>query len=416
VLRSGRTANLVKFVHHTATADHPDLSVRKRFLARLYIALDMRMHHATRTEAMTRRLEPVIARGLFHANDASPDSENLDHFLANVREQVLLKVREDGLESHHAIAAFTGNMSTSCENCARICGGMVCSGGIFDRATLTTGGYCWKPMQILFEKLCEWAEEFYQHVPSMQNAELRIDFATQVAKSLKVEGATRFPAEDAIWARRASVTIDLPDDLFDESHLGALPYVMFHEIFVHGPESWGAIKPRVPSDEFNAFREGFLDRAAFLALKQKLDEGESLPEPFHHATAAIATQADAAHMARLDLGALVGHGGRAVDHHRGYIRARQRGRERFEEWLRTHGLARTMRIATYLNTLPLSLDQQATFLSLIEFAALGADWSSLVLNRQGFMAPVSELEAAVERDDGAAVIDLLDRAVDEDDF
>ncbi len=77
---------------------------------------------------------------------------------------------------------------------------------------------------------------------------------------------TRFPTHDDFGDRNATVEINLPVDWFDEAHMKRLPYLMFHEICVHGPEAWhGASRSRAGpqrTSERCSFREGFVDAAA----------------------------------------------------------------------------------------------------------------------------------------------------------
>lgn len=98
---------------------------------------------------------------------------------------------------------------------------------------------------------------------------LTLTFLTMPTTTGAVDGSTRFPQGDARGARKAEVTLQLPAELNPKA-LSELPYIMFHEIFVHGPESWGCEGQRIATRSSCAMREGFVDAAAAFVLSSEL--------------------------------------------------------------------------------------------------------------------------------------------------
>jgi len=88
-----------------------------------------------------------------------------------------------------------------------------------------------------------------------------------------------------VACRAAAVAINLPLQEFRDNHFCHLPFTMFHEVFVHGPQAWETDGCRAVVGEHCALREGFVDAAACAVLQAALD-AKSLPpmlDPFFEA-------------------------------------------------------------------------------------------------------------------------------------
>ena len=163
----------------------------------------------------------------------------------------------------------------SCENCSRDrANGAVCNGTLQDERILKSfdglGAPCWRLVTELFDELVAIAEEHY--APMLNGAGLTVRLSTRPTPKPVVGAKAQFPPQDSATGRMTSITVDLPNESLDYTHMRSLAYTMFHEIFVHGAESWLAAGRRSTTTELCAFREGFVDAAAAAVLQEHLSE------------------------------------------------------------------------------------------------------------------------------------------------
>lgn len=136
----------------------------------------------------------------------------------------------------------------------------------------------------MFVWLVALAEKVY--APALQGnggGGLALRLRTLPQRTPELTGETQFNlVKDATAARAADVGIKLPLQQFSDNHLCQLPFTMFHEVFVHGPQAWKTAGCRKVVGEHCALREGFVDAAAHAVLAAEL-ETASLPrllQPF----------------------------------------------------------------------------------------------------------------------------------------
>ena len=137
----------------------------------------------------------------------------------------------------------------------------------------------------IFTWLVHIAEASY--APVLGNSRgLALRLCTQPVAESELTGETEFHSvNDAVACRAAAVAINLPLQEFRDNHFCHLPFTMFHEVFVHGPQAWETDGCRAVVGEHCALREGFVDAAACAVLQAALD-AKSLPpmlDPFFEA-------------------------------------------------------------------------------------------------------------------------------------
>jgi hypothetical protein len=137
----------------------------------------------------------------------------------------------------------------------------------------------------MFTWLVNIAETIYAPVlRGSISSGLALRLCTLPVPARELTGETRFVG-DKIACRAADVAIKFPLQHFCDNHFCHLPFTMFHEVFVHGPQAWDTNGCRIIIGEHCALREGFVDAAACAVLQAALDE-KSLPlmlEPFFEA-------------------------------------------------------------------------------------------------------------------------------------
>lgn len=137
----------------------------------------------------------------------------------------------------------------------------------------------------IFSWLVNIAETIYAPVlGSSQCSSLALRLCTLPEPEQELTGVTSFVG-DKVACRAADVAIKFPLQHFCDNHFCHLPFTMFHEVFVHGPQAWDTNGCRVVVGEHCALREGFVDAAACAVLQAALD-AKSLPrmlEPFFEA-------------------------------------------------------------------------------------------------------------------------------------
>jgi hypothetical protein len=263
----------LKFVADIRHGDYPDLPLRKVLAARM-LGAKVRIH------ARIAKLDGTNVSRLFtelqgKAETANPDNheESLETYLFRIADELRYGHKEP--ESMKLISAFHENIEkigcTLCLSSGQIEGGPCKNRPDHDRKVMSAGLYgpqCWSLLAELFISLTELAERHYERYIPAGTLTLRLEPLNTGSNDASAQ--TYFPCSDAANGRQAIVRVLLPNGGFDERHLKLLPYLLFHEICVHGAESWrggsrSLIGP-LRTSERCAFREGFVDAAAVSVL------------------------------------------------------------------------------------------------------------------------------------------------------
>jgi hypothetical protein len=142
--------------------------------------------------------------------------------------------------------------------------------------------------------------------------------------------------------------------------------MMFHEIFVHAPESWEAQARRAETNERCAFREGFVDAAALYVLLSGLKRRKRVPDSHRDFIHSYEIGAKLAHLERRNHGP----GGR-MSH---VASTRDAGATVFDV-LEKKGYAKdAVRIAICLNRLALSEEERTRVLIVLVEIADSLRW------------------------------------------
>lgn len=114
---------------------------------------------------------------------------------------------------------------------------MPCRNRLRDSESLEGVGQCWSLLTELFTCRVELAEETYGGLLNGHEVRtLHLRLQTRRTTEADLGARTRFLHETGS-KRRAIIELKLPIERFDDSHLTRLPYILFHEICVHGPEA-----------------------------------------------------------------------------------------------------------------------------------------------------------------------------------
>ncbi len=354
-----------KFRPDTAHAEHPVLSDRKALTTRM-IAAYVRVQ-AEQSNPLDQGFDDLQltvdarTRSSSHKVHTTTLSTFLNDLVADLRKLNATEAARLMIERFAAEAA-----SIDCERCARNSGsGLPCNHSLDDAQNMEYGGQCWSLLTELFTHLVGLAEEVYG--PLLREHEIRdlhLRLCTLRTTDAELGARTKFPPENGS-GRRATIELRLPVEEFNDTHLTRLPYILFHEICVHGPEAWlgGSRHLDGPerTTELCAFREGFVDAAAAWLLCHRL---VNAPERLgRHAALADKYEAAtrAAHHERASVGpAGLRAGGERDRTLRGIKNSREQGQSLFARLLGLDGdgLKATggavARLAFALNLLPLT--------------------------------------------------------------
>ena len=243
-------------------------------------------------------------------------------------------------------------------------------------------------------------------------------------------GASTTYMEDQTNDRRVEITIELPVSDFNDTHLLRLPYILFHEIFVHAPKSWGASTSRreLPKEERTtelcAFREGFVDAAALYVLRKGLSvrgRTSQLHELHGEFARDYSAKAKTAHVERRSkgpTGQLPRGGGENIEH---VIKARERGGELFDQFRELNLGDEAVKVAVCVNHLTLTTEQRNRLLTALEEAVKALEMAGdPEFWQQGHYEPGltrwleahGKILAMARAGRGSLLIDFVDRMVD----
>lgn len=292
----------VSFVGYVSHRDHPSFENRKELVGKALAALYFDMCGCGDGE-LARISEMVRQRSAHRAPD---NRVTLNEFLNDLHAKAVADWQEGLNPSSTAkvqLDAFKAHVDEI--SCARCTTDPPCNGSMFrDAGLVADGGRCLSIFTRMFTALIDLATDGYRDIVSA-TAPPRIDVTLKTEISRKqggeVGGKTEFPEADDIAARQAEVTATLPLTDFGQEQLARLPYVLFHEVFVHCPESWTKSGPRLHTKETCGFREGFVDGAAASLLARSLNTGRVQLSDLPQLSGDFALETMSGHLARSSL-------------------------------------------------------------------------------------------------------------------
>ena len=358
----------VRFIGDVAHQEHPSFENRKELAGKTLAVLHFDLAGGGSGE-LSNLSQMVRQRSAHRAFD---NRVNLVDFLSDLHSKAtdaLAESPEPTREAQDQVAAFKAHADEL--DCTKCTAEEPCSGRILrDAALVAAGGLCLSVVTRMFAALVDLATKGYRDVHSSSApAIIRIVLKTEISRrdGGELGGKTEFPQADALAARQASVTATLPLTEFGPQHLARLPYVLFHELFVHCPESWASVGPRRHTKETCGFREGFVDGAAASLLSRALNSGMVELSAFRRLSGDFAHETLAAHMARTSLVAV-----RRSAAAPGLIPAeslRRKGAKAFALFREAVGTDAEL-LAAALNVLDASDEERSAFLILLESIAL----------------------------------------------
>lgn len=223
----------------------------------------------------------------------------LDEFLNTFREEVHKHTSgyDDPLFDQVRAILVPKGPHFGCNVCVEDAEDMKCKDVMGDRFMLghTDGGLCLRFLKGLVERFAKVAETTYADIvgdlPDSTQLIPHLSLATSKkpnpAATLPVDGAFVQPPKpddaaevEIIWPIRDGVLGDL------DAAIISLPYLVFHEVFVHGAQGAACDGPRFLVDMDCAFTEGTVDCIAYDILsKHILPVSDNVPEllkPLRH--------------------------------------------------------------------------------------------------------------------------------------
>lgn len=170
----------------------------------------------------------------------------------------------------------------NCTNCGRA--GWSCNGGLIDRHMIADpeGGLCLSFLKQIVENFASVAEGSYAEIVGETAAECSIPTIVletyrnnSSTGTLPIDGEFQQPTSKA----PAIMRIHWPVDGELDSAIKSLPYLVFHEVFVHGLQGAGLECPRFRVSDDCAFTEGAVDAVACdILLDRVLPMENALPK------------------------------------------------------------------------------------------------------------------------------------------
>lgn len=238
-------------------------------------------------DAVSARLFQIFDAEIYERlaeDQAREDPLSLIDFLTNVADQI------DSASAHIAgepVDEVRRSMRTmtkhfDCSNCGKR--GMVCNGGIVDNNLFADpeGGRCLQFLVVMIESFAHAAEQYYRAVAGdscpttlIPSIILETYRNKKTCGTLPIDGEFQPPLIDAAAVLRIYWPID---KTLDQAIL-SLPYLVFHEVFVHGAQGSALPGPRFKVFDTCAFTEGAVDAVACdLLLKNVLSHPDNLPK------------------------------------------------------------------------------------------------------------------------------------------
>lgn len=394
-LPNRKTERVARFRVDPDRSEHPDydgrskLAVRVPVVAHLEMPLDLDTARRRGHRVLARRIRNTLE---VHIAQRTGYSGILEAVTGDVTAHRAAQQRSTGSASPQTAALLDTLGGLACASCTtrRVCSGRTTDHKIVNDAR--NQATCLGFILDMFSRLVESAEAFY-HVHVGEDAlsaaghpGLSLRLVTLPTLSAQLGAFTQFPSDDAVDNRCADVTVTLPVDVLDQSHLGALPYFLFHEIAVHGPEAWFDPGRRATTSTTCALREGFVDAAAVAHLIDALRQDLAFAA-FPNLSLKLADLTRQAHLNRINpnTSAMVPAEAEAEDT-RGQVR--QWGSATFEAY-RAAGLEQTGRkLAAALNLLAASDNARAAYLAIARAAATALAPATRLLGSPEYEAAV----------------------------
>lgn len=352
----------VRFLSDIAHANHPDLVARKHLAARVLLARNL--HVLANEKRLPRKsVKNLVLTGQVKIDiEAKNSNKTLTVFLEEVVTAIKAQWESDRVSAdtstqmeHAAIELLLSQLSQeavglSCHNCMDQRGEKTqCEGKVADAHIVAQRATCLDFVTTVFAFLVKLAESFYQPLlRPTPSGELVIRLQTKHTNGRALEASTRFVGDGPL-ERRAQVHVKLPLR-FNATHLKRLPYLLFHEIFVHAPEAWGAASFREATAERCAFREGFVDAAALHVLQHGLRDLDVVPHSHHDFAEPYRRESRSAHRDRIS------HGPAGVeldDEEDDLVAIRESGSLAFDRLAESDLAKEAVDLAICINSLPL---------------------------------------------------------------
>jgi hypothetical protein len=353
-----------RFVVSAASREHPALSVRKEIFARAWIARNLRLRAAKKKILRTKHLDTLIDSVIASAQAPAiiQDDVTFDQYLATFVRYVAEFVDRQGAvldkDVRDLFQQFAEGLSVNqCEDCAGRAKQRPCNGKLADWSVMSRGMDCWRFLTELFQSLVDFASEIYSPLlPADSSLQLRIGLQTTTSSDEKLTAETRY-AKDSSSERAAQVILYLPEAIVQE-HLEHLPYVIFHEVFVHVAESFLDAGVRSPTPETCPFREGYMDSVAAMLLARVLkEEPHRIPAFFREFTREMSLAVEIAHHMRLSpAGPSAEASTQEARRISNVVKARRDGRMAFEEVVEAVGIGHARNIGVAANVMELDED------------------------------------------------------------
>jgi hypothetical protein len=266
---------------------YPDLQWRKQLAARLLIARNI--------SPRANRLKGAILTAASAAAKQPGQVPKLDNFLGLVLKAARHQAKNPAANVDTAkkklhdrtFKDFRDDLtSISCRDCVRsrltalkeeftepVLERRICDGKN-DHDNLTGAASCLALITQLFFDLAALAEKHYASLLEHSNNHKLLIYLQIVPTNEPDLGAkTEFLDEDG--NRIAKVQLKVPVEHLHHTQYFRIPYYIFHEICVHGPEAWDLEGPRrLCTPSRCPLREGFVDAAAVYVLNKALSAGE----------------------------------------------------------------------------------------------------------------------------------------------
>ncbi|HEX7945000.1 MAG TPA: hypothetical protein VF495_10060 [Phenylobacterium sp.] len=401
----------VRFEPDSAHEEHAHLPFRKQITARWLVARDFSWPLVDAFPAEILELTDV-AHALIRSG--ARRKESLSAFLARVAADLKAQAEDiPGLPPDATSRLISTVGEIQCVACAQRVGGAPCAGGFGDAPNLRGLAACLEPISEVFRTVANIAEAAYGEVLDDRSEALRLRLVIEAVTGDLVTGGTSFP-EDTPAVRSARIALGVPVETFDGNALGHAIYVLFHEVFVHGPEGWLGDGQRTPSNDRCALREGFVDAAGVHLFLRCLRDGGA-PGVLSSHVERLAADVEFAHISRVHAAPFAVSGARAA-HIQSVVSNRRAGRDWFETLEHVGWADRACRLAMCLNTLSLTPEQKGALIPPLHRAIGSLKHRSTDAQPGKYSNMLADLLEAADRLDAPAARAILEEDVDRPDF
>ncbi|MEX0369695.1 MAG: hypothetical protein AB3N09_03635 [Tateyamaria sp.] len=271
------------------------LADRKALAARiLNLLLQRKLADLAADRPDSANFAQVVQQQIDSVRRADPldDPWSLDDFLDTFRQEVQKHTSgyDDPLYDQVRAILVPKGPHFGCSVCVEEADDMKCKDVTGDRYLLghNDGGLCLRFLKGLVERFARVAETTYAEIVGdlpdtphlIPELSLGTSKQTNPAATLPVDGAFMQPSEPDAAAEMEIIWPITDDGFVDlDAAILSLPYLVFHEVFVHGAQGAACEGPRFLVDMDCAFTEGTVDCVAYDILsKHILPVDENVPE------------------------------------------------------------------------------------------------------------------------------------------